>query len=95
MQVNRDELANIKCRFGCDAPIGIFHVPEGCICWRDPVQALCGQHLYKAESMGSVICIVDFMEGQPDRRAGIRSKRNGPERDGNRVLGLPPVTRIE
>lgn len=48
----------IRCRFGCDDPVGIYHVPEGCICWRDPVQALCAQHFYKAESDGPVTLIV-------------------------------------
>jgi hypothetical protein len=54
------ELAKLRCRFGCDAPVGIFHVPAGCICWRDPVQALCMQHFVKAESTGPITCIVDF-----------------------------------
>jgi hypothetical protein len=55
-----NEMAKVQCRFGCRAPIGIFHVPAGCICFADPVQALCMQHLVKAESCGPITCIVDF-----------------------------------
>jgi hypothetical protein len=54
------ELAELRCRFGCDAPVGIFHMPLGCICWRDPIQALCAQHIVTAESVGPITCIVDF-----------------------------------
>lgn len=54
---NKDK---IKCRFGCSDPVGIYYVPEGCICWRDPVQALCPQHFYKAESEGPVTLIVEL-----------------------------------
>ena len=51
------------CRFGCKSPsIGIYYVPEGCICWPDPVQALCAQHFINAESEGHIICIVKFGE---------------------------------
>jgi hypothetical protein len=57
MPIDWDKL---KCRFGCDNPIGIFHVPDGCICWRDPVQALCMQHFITAESTGPITIIVDF-----------------------------------
>ena len=65
------DLTQIKCRFGCDAPVGIFHMPEGCICWRDPVQALCAQHVIKAESSGPISCIVDFRIGaEHESRAG-------------------------
>jgi hypothetical protein len=51
--------AEVECRFGCNAPpIGIFHVPEGCHCWPDTVQALCAQHAVKAESKGSMTLLV-------------------------------------
>jgi hypothetical protein len=54
-----DELDRVKCRFGCDAPIvGIYHVPEGCWCWRDPVQALFGQHYLKAQSKGPIRALI-------------------------------------
>jgi hypothetical protein len=42
----------LKCRFGCDDPIGIYHAPEGCICWPDKIQALCPQHVIKARNNG-------------------------------------------
>jgi hypothetical protein len=43
--VPRADLAALTCRFGCKSPVvGVFHVPAGCVCWRDPVQALCAQH---------------------------------------------------
>jgi hypothetical protein len=46
----------LKCRFGCDDPVtGIYHVPEGCWCWSDQLQALCDQHAIKAESTGPPI----------------------------------------
>ena len=52
---NRDVWEGIKCRFGCkEPPVGIFHVPEGCHCYTDPVQALCAQHAMKAESTGPI-----------------------------------------
>lgn len=57
---------NIKCRFGCENPIGIYHVPDGCICWADPIQALCPQHLLTAESIGPIEVIVDFTNGKFD-----------------------------
>lgn len=56
----------LKCRFGCKNPVGIYHVPEGCICWADPIQALCMQHFIKAESEGPITRIVDLIEGKID-----------------------------
>jgi hypothetical protein len=53
----------LKCRFGCEHPVGIYHVPEGCICWRDPVQALCAQHFMTAESEGPISLLLDLSEG--------------------------------
>jgi hypothetical protein len=53
----------IKCRFGCYHPVGIYHVPEGCICWKDPIQALCAQHLITAESEGPITLIKDLSDG--------------------------------
>lgn len=38
----------LKCRFGCDSPVaGLYHAPEGCICFPDMIQALCQQHAVK------------------------------------------------
>lgn len=63
MKAAQEDLAAIKCRFGCDSPVvGIFHAPAGCICWRDPVQALCAQHAVTMESTGPVACVMDFRE---------------------------------
>ena len=33
-------------------------LPQGCICWSDPVQALCDQHAETAESTGPIIRIL-------------------------------------
>jgi hypothetical protein len=56
-------LDRLKCRFGCDSPVvGLFHVPEGCWCWPDPVQALCGQHAIKAESPGPITCLFERLD---------------------------------
>lgn len=54
----REELAGLKCRFGCDHPVGIYSTPEGCVCWPDPVQALCAQHANEIESTGPVTLII-------------------------------------
>jgi dCTP deaminase len=62
---------DVPCRFGCRAPaVGIFYVPEGCICWPDPVQALCAQHVVTAESIGPVREIVSFRDPAAGKRAG-------------------------
>lgn len=53
----RANFAGLKCRFGCDEVVGLFHVPQGCVCWTDPVQALCGQHAERAQSSGSITLI--------------------------------------
>lgn len=58
--VNTPALADLKCRFGCDAPVGLFHVPAGCWCWKDPVQALCAHHAIKVTSDGPITVLVDF-----------------------------------
>src|SRR6185436_1375978 len=51
---------SVPCKFGCkDDACGVFYAPAGCICWDDPVQALCAQHALKAEQNGvdlRVIC---------------------------------------
>lgn len=59
--LNRKVAAELRCRFGCeDGPVGIYHVPEGCVCWEDPIQALCQQHVLRAQSVGPIDCIVDL-----------------------------------
>lgn len=44
-------LTNLKCRHGCsDSIVGIYYFPTGCVCSDEQVQALCLQHMKKAES---------------------------------------------
>ena len=63
LKTSKDRLAQLKCRFGCDSPVvGIFYAKEGCLCWNDPVQALCDQHAINMESEGEVVCVVDLKE---------------------------------
>ncbi len=51
----------LKCRYECDdPPIGIYHTPEGCVCWPDPVQALCIHHAVRVQSEGSIDLLVDL-----------------------------------
>lgn len=39
---------SLQCRHGCDAPVaGLYHAPDGCLCWPDHIQALCEQHAVK------------------------------------------------
>jgi hypothetical protein len=60
-------MGELKCRFGCAHPIGIYHIPKGCACWPDPVQALCAQHFIKAQSDGPITLIVELtVEGKHD-----------------------------
>lgn len=57
--LNEEEIKTVRCRFGCtDMPIGIYHVPEGCICYRDPIQALCAHHFSRAQSEGHIIWLI-------------------------------------
>jgi hypothetical protein len=65
-RIARDLVKELRCRFGCDNPIGIFYLPEGCACWDDPVQALCLQHYSKAEPIAGMRCIVDLRIHQVD-----------------------------
>lgn len=58
---------NIPCRFHprcSDIATAIYYVPQGCICWDDPVQALCNQHAYKAETDGpfKLIDKIDYIK---------------------------------
>jgi hypothetical protein len=62
-RVSVEELRKLNCRFHphCNgAPVGIFHVPEGCNCWQDQLQALCAQHAVKVHSTGPVTKLLDF-----------------------------------
>ena len=47
-------LPAIPCRFGCtDGAVGLFYLPEGCVCFKDPVQALCIYHAIRSTPHGS------------------------------------------
>lgn len=56
----------IRCRFaesGCPSPAAaIVYAPGGCICWPDPVQALCEQHLITLETSGPTTTLLDLRE---------------------------------
>lgn len=60
MNINLAALREVKCRFGCDDAAIIVHAPEGCVCWKDPVQALCMQHFTSIQSCGPVVIIMDL-----------------------------------
>lgn len=55
---------DVHCRFDrCNgAPVAIIHAPLGCLCWRDPIQALCAQHLEGVESVGPITILIDLRE---------------------------------
>ena len=63
----REEMSDIdwsvvRCRFHprCLSPVvGLYAMPHGCVCWSDPVQALCAQHIISAESAGPITPIVE------------------------------------
>jgi hypothetical protein len=56
--------ASVKCKFGCKDPVvAVVYMPEGCLCWRDPVQALCLHHLHRAQTNGPSTVLVDLREG--------------------------------
>ena len=38
--------------------VGVYHIPEGCNCFPDPVQALCEQHFIKVHSTGPIRTVV-------------------------------------
>lgn len=49
----------ITCRL-CDAPaVGVYHLPRGCVCAADPVQALCAQHTCSAEPLAGMWPILE------------------------------------
>lgn len=54
----------LECRFsekGCPSPAEVVvSCPKGCICWSDPVQALCAQHWITLESEGPVEVLADI-----------------------------------
>jgi hypothetical protein len=48
--------------------VGVYHVPEGCNCFPDPVQALCEQHFIKLHSTGPITTIVSWRTEMDDRK---------------------------
>jgi hypothetical protein len=54
------KISELKCRFGCDAPVGIFYLPEGCACFPDRLQALCAQHRYGVTAIDGIETLYDF-----------------------------------
>lgn len=66
----RPERSHIDCRFaelGCRSPAAeIVHVPIGCVCWDDPIQALCHQHLLTIESRGPIETILVLNKTGPE-----------------------------
>lgn len=80
----------IPCRFaelGCKAwATEVVYAPSGCICWKDPVQALCDQHLITMESQGPVALIAD-LRGQYDGR--IRHRKGNVPASGKGGVALP------
>lgn len=53
----------LTCRFGCKSPVaGLYHAPDGCICWPDKVQALCIQHAQKGLQNTNMETILERLE---------------------------------
>lgn len=54
----------MHCRFPtCGEPaVAIWSTPNGCVCWPDPVQALCWQHGEKMQSEGPAHMICRLVE---------------------------------
>jgi hypothetical protein len=53
----------LTCRHGDRGlVVALAHIPEGCWCFSDPVQALCLQHLMKAQSNGPISIIATCLE---------------------------------
>lgn len=58
----------VACRFadkGCKDPAyAVFYMPDGCVCYKDPVQALCQQHIATMETIGSALLLLEFVGTQ-------------------------------
>jgi hypothetical protein len=79
--IPQDRLAELRCRFPtCSgAPVGVFHVPEGCNCWPDPLQALCAQHAVKVHSTGPISLLLDFRApaSEPNEKSPASRSQRG------------------
>lgn len=50
----------IPCRFGCEDSLGLFYFPAGCVCYGDPIQALCLDHAIKCEPLEGVFMLAKW-----------------------------------
>lgn len=53
----------LKCRHRCTHPVvGLYHAPEGCWCFPDPIQALCAQHAIKGIQNNNMVLLLEREE---------------------------------
>jgi hypothetical protein len=51
---------HLVCRHGCVRPVvGLYLVPNGCICFPDHIQALCRQHAIKGLQNNEMTILVE------------------------------------
>jgi hypothetical protein len=60
VNINLAALRELRCRYGCACPIGIFHLPLGSQDHPDTVQALCERHARHVISPSLMPCLVDL-----------------------------------
>jgi hypothetical protein len=60
VNINLAALRELRCRYGCAQPIGIFHLPYGSQDHPDPIQALCEQHARYVITPSVMQCLVDL-----------------------------------
>ena len=62
--LNKEAIYNLKCFHGCnDAIVGVYYFPDGCVCDETKLQALCLNHMIKADSNivhGEMIELISF-----------------------------------
>lgn len=49
----------IRCRVCGEHAVGVYHMPKGCVCAPDPIQALCAQHVIRAEPIAGMWAIIE------------------------------------
>jgi hypothetical protein len=65
---------SLTCRHGDkNLVVALCHIPQGCWCWSDPVQALCLQHLMSAQSNGPIVILATRLE--PDNPTQDREQK--------------------
>lgn len=70
----------INCRHGCDNPTSLYYFDQGCACFPDQIQALCNQHIYKANPINGMeyICSLEgWNRGRPKMAPYGRAKPSG------------------